>query len=168
VGGAQQTLHQGFEAFAVTLIRKMPVKRAGQIYLTVFAYLVAERFLFASPGKGLLRLGGFCGRIAAAQRASQGDQACGDRHECRLRQGLERQARERSGGVRQIPHYPECVGGVRSGQEGREPGRRREGGPAGADPVNVAQEPGELDGEENLEVGVDGPKTVCEGAWPTR
>jgi hypothetical protein len=29
VGGTQQALHQKFEAFALTLIRKMPVKRTG-------------------------------------------------------------------------------------------------------------------------------------------
>ena len=31
VGGAQQAVTQEFEAFAVTLMRDMPVKRAGQI-----------------------------------------------------------------------------------------------------------------------------------------
>ncbi len=51
---------------------------------------------------------------------------------------------------------------MRPGPEGREPGRHREAGPAGADAVDVAQEPGELDREGNPEVGVDGPGTVCD------
>ncbi len=41
--------------------------------------------------------------------------------------------------------------------------RRREAGPAGANTVDVAQEPGELDGEGNPKVGVDGPRTACDG-----
>ncbi len=52
---------------------------------------------------------------------------------------------------------------MRPGPEGGEPGRHREAGPVGADAVDVAQEPGELDGEGNPEVGVDGPGTVCDG-----
>ncbi len=108
-------------------------------------------------------MGGFCCGIAAAQRPSQGDPARGQRHECRLRQGSERQPRECPGGVRQVPRHPEYGGGVRPGPEGREPGRHREAGPAGTDAVDVAQEPGELDGEGNPEVGVDGPGTVCDG-----
>jgi hypothetical protein len=52
---------------------------------------------------------------------------------------------------------------VRPGSEGGEPGRRREAGPVGADALDVAQEPGELDGKGSPEVGVDGPGTVCDG-----
>ena len=52
---------------------------------------------------------------------------------------------------------------MRPGSEGGEPGRRREAGPAGADAVDVAQEPGELDGKGSPEVGVDGPGTMCDG-----
>ena len=37
---------------------------------------------------------------------------------------------------------------MRPGSEGGEPGRRREAGPVGADALDVAQEPGELDGKE--------------------
>ncbi len=51
---------------------------------------------------------------------------------------------------------------MRPGTEGRKPGRHREAGPAGANAVDVAQEPGELDGEGNPEMGVDGPGTVCD------
>ncbi len=52
---------------------------------------------------------------------------------------------------------------MRPGTEGREPCQHREAGPAGADAVDVAQEPGQLDGEGNPEVGVDGLGTVCDG-----
>ncbi len=52
---------------------------------------------------------------------------------------------------------------MRPGPEGREPCRRREAGPAGADALDVAQEPGELDGEGSPKVGVDDPRTVCDG-----
>ncbi len=51
---------------------------------------------------------------------------------------------------------------MRPGPEGGKPGRHREAGPAGANAVDVAQEPGELDGEGNPKVGVDGPGTVCD------
>ncbi len=52
---------------------------------------------------------------------------------------------------------------MRPGSECGEPGRRREAGPVGADLLDVAQEPGELDGEGSPEVGVDGLGTVCDG-----
>ena len=52
---------------------------------------------------------------------------------------------------------------MRPGPEGRDPGRHREAGPVGADALNVAQEPGELDGKGSPEVGVDGPGTVRNG-----
>ncbi len=52
---------------------------------------------------------------------------------------------------------------MRPGSEGGEPGRRREAGPVGADALDVAQEPGELDGKGSPKVGVDGPGTMCDG-----
>ena len=52
---------------------------------------------------------------------------------------------------------------MRPGAEGGEPGRRREAGPVGADALDVAQEPGELDGKGSPEVRVDGPGTMCDG-----
>ena len=47
--------------------------------------------------------------------------------------------------------------------EGGGPRRCREAGPVGADALDVAQEPGELDGKGNPEVGVDGPETMYDG-----
>ncbi len=52
---------------------------------------------------------------------------------------------------------------MRPNSEDREPGRCREAGFVGTDAVDVAEEPGELDGEGNPEVGVDGSGTVCNG-----
>ncbi len=108
-------------------------------------------------------MGGFCCRIAASQRASQGYPIRGHRYEPGLHQGGERQPRERAGGVRQVPCHPECCGGLRPNSEDRDPGRCRKARSAGTDAVDVAEEPGELDGEGNPEVGVDGSGTVCDG-----
>jgi hypothetical protein len=156
--GRSKHFTQEFEAFALTVMREMPVKRAGQIlgesdtrlwrmlfdrlkaaharlsfdnvvwvgademnqrkghnYLMVFADLLAKRVLFATPGKDAS-----WEAFAAAQRAFQSDSACGYRHERGLHQGGGQQPGERSGGVRQIPRHPECVGGVRPGPEGGE------------------------------------------------
>ena len=52
---------------------------------------------------------------------------------------------------------------MRPNSEDRESGRCREAGSVGTDAVDVAEEPGELDGEGNPEVGVDGSGTVCNG-----
>ncbi len=52
---------------------------------------------------------------------------------------------------------------MRPGSEGGEPGRRREAGPVGTDALDVAQEPGELNGKGSREVGVDGPGTMWHG-----
>ncbi len=49
---------------------------------------------------------------------------------------------------------------MRPGPRGREPGRRREAGPVGADTLDVDQKPGQLDGKGNAEAGFDGPGTV--------
>ncbi len=64
--------------------------------------------------------------------------------------------------MRQVPRHSECDGGMRPGAEGREPGRRREAEPVGADALDVAQEPGELDGKGSPKIGVDGPGTMCD------
>ena len=132
-------------------------------YLTVFADLVAKRVLFAKPGKGCLGLGSIRWGIAAAQRASQGLSACGDRYECGLNQWSQRQPWERTGGVRQVPRHPVCGRGLRPDSEDREPSRCRKARSAGANPVDVAEEPGEVDGKGDPEVGVGGPRTVCDG-----
>lgn len=110
-------------------------------------------------------LGDVCCGIAASQRASQAHLISGHRHERDLHQGGERQLRERAGGVRQVPRRPECCGGFRPSSEGGESGRRREAGPVGADTMGVAQEPGELDGKERPEVGIDGPGTCAFFGW---
>ena len=52
---------------------------------------------------------------------------------------------------------------MRPGAESREPCRHPEAGPVGADALDVAQEPSELDGKGSPEVGVDGPGTMCDG-----
>ncbi len=44
---------------------------------------------------------------------------------------------------------------MRPGSGGGELGRRREAEPVGADALDVAQEPGELDGKGSPKVGVD-------------
>ncbi len=98
-----------------------------------------------------------------AQRASQGDPIRGHRHECRQHQWSEREPRERSGGVRQIPCNPECGGRVRPGPKAQEPDRRWDAVTDGADSVDVAQEWGELDWEEKPKVGVDRPRMVRNG-----
>jgi hypothetical protein len=49
------------------------------------------------------------------------------------------------------------------GSEVREPHRRSKAGPVGADTMDVAQEPGELNGERNPEVGVYCPGAMCDG-----
>jgi len=69
----------------------------------------------------------------------------------------------RASGVRQVPRHPVCGGGVRPDSEDREPGRCRKARSAGANPVDLAEEPGELDGKGDPEVGVDVPGTVCDG-----
>ena len=128
--GRSKHFTQEFEAFALTLMREMPVKRAGEIlgesdsrmwrmlfahvkaayerlsfenvvwvgademnrrkghnYLTVFADLVAKRVLFATPGKD-----------ASVWEAFAGE--------------LQRQPRERAGGVRQVSRHPVCGGEI--------------------------------------------------------
>ena len=99
-------------------------------------------------------------RTVTAELPPEGNPALGHRHERRLHQRRERQPRERLGGVRQVPRHPECGRGLLLGAEGRESCRRREEWPAGADTVDVAQEPCELDGEGDPQVRVDGPRTV--------
>ena len=74
--------------------------------------------------------------------------------------------RESSGSVRQVPCYPECGEGVQPSLDGGEPDRRRENGPVGADSMEVAQEPGQLDSEGNLGVGIDFHETVCDRHFP--
>jgi hypothetical protein len=73
------------------------------------------------------------------------------------------QHRERAGGVRQVPWHPVCGGDLRPDKEYREPVRCRKARSVGANPMDVAEEPGELDGKGGPEVGVDGPGTVCDG-----
>ena len=52
---------------------------------------------------------------------------------------------------------------MRPGAEGGAPGRRREAGPVGADALDVAREPGGMDGKGSPEMGVDGHATMCDG-----
>jgi hypothetical protein len=113
--------------------------------------------------QGCLGLGSICWGIAATQRASEGHPIRGHRYERGLHQGSKRQPRERAGGVRQVPRHPVWGGGRRPDSEDLEPGRCQKARPVGANPVDVAEEPGELDGKGGPEVGVDVPGTVCDG-----
>jgi hypothetical protein len=53
---------------------------------------------------------------------------------------------------------------TRSGRRRAEPtpGQRREAGPVGANPLDMAQEPGPLEGEGSSEVAIDVPGAVCD------
>ena len=93
-----------------------------------------------------LRLGKLLPQNYCRTTTTQRRSACGHRHERGLHQRRERQSRERSGCVRQVPRHPECGGSVRTGLEGGEPSRGREAGAVGVGGMDVvAQEPGELE-----------------------
>jgi hypothetical protein len=100
---------------------------------------------------------------AAASRESQGDSIRGYRYECGLHQGSQRQPPERGGGVRQVQRHPVCYGGLRPNPEDQESGLCWKARSVGSVAVDVAEEPGELDGKRVSEVGVVGPGTVSDG-----
>ena len=84
---------------------------------------------------GRLSFGGFRSALAAAPRSPEGIPAR------RIDKGTA------SGGVGQVSFPSECGRGVQPSAEGREPGLRREGTVVGADALDKAQKPGELDGK---------------------
>ena len=66
--------------------------------------------------------------------------------------------------VRQVQRCSEFGVGVRPGPEDRAPARRREAGSVGAGALDMVQEPGELDGERDPEVGGVASGTVVRDA----
>ncbi len=118
-----------------------------------FCRSVGQASPLRRPRQGCLGLGSICWGIAAAQRASDGNPIRCHRYESGLHQGSQRQPRERAAGVRQVPRHPVCGGGLRLDSGDREPGRCRKARSAGTNTVNVAEEPGEVDGKGDPEVG---------------
>jgi hypothetical protein len=124
-------------------MREMPVKRADQIPGESDSRM--WRMLCATPGKGASVWADFAAEFLRHNGHPKAIQHVAIDMSAAYTKGVSDNLGSAKGGVRQVPRHPECGGGVRPGSEDAESGRRLETGPAGADAVDVAQEPGELD-----------------------